>query len=172
MTPLKLNLACGSDYRPGWKNLDVVDWPGYTPADVRWDARTDAIPFPDGSATEVYAGYLLLHLNPKYHARVLSEIRRVLAPYGLCVFGEVDMAKVMARWLADPFDKSASELIWGEQGDVHGVDLADYDKHCWGFTEEKLRRTLTEAGFTSLRRISVHHADVWYELTIACTRTM
>lgn len=165
---MKLNLASGTDLRPApWVNLDVVPrWPNTERGcDVVWDARTQPIPFPDGSADEVYAGYLFLHLAPHHHDRVLADIRRVMAPGARLVVGEVEMDEVMRRWLADPTDKRLAELIWGEQGDVHGANLADFDKHCHGFTTRSLADFLARGGFPAVRRISIHSRDVWYELT-------
>ena len=176
-TPLRLNLASGTDIRDGWVNLDVVDkWPlARRGCDVVWDARSQAIPFPDGSATEVYAGYLLLHLAPHHHGRVLDDIRRVLRAGGRLVVGEVDMREVMRRWLADPRDPRLAELVWGEMGQLLGSNclayeeqarLADFDKHCHGYTEETLREALAAHGFPSARRIQIHASGVWYELTL------
>lgn len=166
---IALNLASGTDLRPPpWINLDIVArWPNTARGcDVVWDARTQNIPFPDFSVDEIYAGYLFLHLAPQHHRRVLNDIHRVLKVDGRLVVGEVDMELVFARWLYDPTDKQNFELIWGEQGDVHGSDLAEFDKHCHGFTEKTLRDFLYEGGFKKANRIQVHSAAVWYELTI------
>ncbi len=168
---MRLNLASGTDLRDdGWTNLDVVPrWPGMSRGcDVVWDARKDAIPCPDGAATEVYAGYLLLHLAPCFHAPVLAEILRVSGPTTSIVFGEVDMEKVMARWLHDPQDPRCAELIWGEQGSEHGQEFTNFDKHCCGFTEASLKQRLELAGFKSFTRITIHCPEVWWELTIQC----
>jgi len=172
--PLRLNLASGTDIRDGWVNLDVVEkWPlARRGCDVVWDARSQAIPFPDGSATEVYAGYLLLHLAPHHHGRVLDDIRRVLRVGGRLVVGEVDMREVMRRWLANPRDPRLAELIWGEMGQLPGgapaaqQALEEFDRHCHGYTEETLRETLATHGFSSARRIQIHASGVWYELTL------
>lgn len=171
---IKLNLASGTDIRDGWVNLDIVPkWPiASRGCDVIWDARKDKIPFDDNSVDEIYAGYLLLHLAPSYHASVLAEIRRVLKSAGILVIGEVDMDIVMRRYLENPFDHRYSELIWGEQGSIHGKDLADYDKHCQGFTQSTLEKLLSDNGFQGFQRIRVHCAEVWYELTISCMKRM
>jgi ubiquinone/menaquinone biosynthesis C-methylase UbiE len=161
---LCLNLASGTDLRDApWVNLDVVRrWPmNSRNCDVVWDARTDRIPCGDKTVDHVYAGYLLLHLAPRYHAAVLAEILRVLVPGGRLEMREVDMAKTMARWLTDPFDPCA-ELIWGEMGTVHGDALAEFDKHCHGFTRESLMTTLIGAGFRDVA--SPTKTDVWYDL--------
>lgn len=174
---MKLNLAAGTDLKPyPWVNLDIVpQWPGATRGcDIIWDARKDKIPFSDNSVDEVYASYLLLHLAPRFHAPVLAEIRRVLMPTGVMVVGEVDMRKVMAKYLENPFDPSTSDLIWGEQAIrpewpiERAEELADFDKHCQGFTEETLKDTLTKAGFGNFTPRRLH--AVYYELTIVCQK--
>lgn len=172
---LRLNLACGTDIRDGWVNLDVVNkWPlARRGCDVVWDARLDRIPYHDGSVDTVYAGYLLLHLAPHHHQRVLQDIYRVLRNGGQFVVGEVDMREVMRRWLADPRDPRLAELVWGEQGELpdHTLAeqqaLAEFDKHCHGYTEATLREALVSAGFTRpAKRICIHNSAVWYELTL------
>lgn len=170
---LKLNLASGTDLRPApWVNLDIVPkWPiAPRGCDVVWDARKDRIPYDDNTIDEVYAGYLFLHLAQHHHDRVLADIRRVLKVGALLVVGEVEMDEVVRRWIADPSDKRLAELIWGEQGDVHGANLAEFDKHCHGFTEESLRDFLWRGGFRAIDRGSIHGPDVWYELTLCATK--
>jgi|ERR1700722_4335444 len=168
----KLNLASGTDIRDGWVNLDVVKkWPcARRGCDIIWDAGKNYIPFPDNSANEIYAGYLLLHLAPCYHKQILAEIYRVLSDDGIVMFGEVDMRIVMTRYMEDPSIKNFSELIWGEQGSFHGNDFTEFDKHCQGFTEESLIHLLKTNGFTDFNRINIHSSDVYYELTIACRK--
>lgn len=164
-----LNLASGTDLRdPPWRNLDIVPrWPGADRGcDEIWDARKDRLNYADNSVESVYAGYLFLHLAPQHHQRVLADILRVLKPGGTLVVSEVDMPLVFRRWLEDPTNKQCTELIWGEQGDVHGADLADFDKHCHGFSEYTLAKFLCEGGFPRVQRIWVHRDQVWYELTM------
>lgn len=171
---LRLNLGCGTNIMEGngWVNLDIVKkWPLSTRAcDVLWDARTDKIPFADGTVDEIYSGYLLMHLAPTFHPGVLNEMKRVLRPSGRLVVGEVDMEVVMARFLKDPLNHSCHQLIWGEQGELHGENLADFDKHCHGFTHASLVKTLTDYGFADMQRIQIHSSEVFYELTVACVR--
>lgn len=164
---LRLNLASGTDIRDGWVNLDAVAWPMARRApDVIWEAH-QPIPYADNSVDDVYAGYLFLHVEPSRHDGLLADIRRVLKPGGSLVVGEVDMAKLLPRWLESPSDKYLSGLVWGEQGDVHGSELAAWDTHNQGFTEASLRAFLSRGGFREATRIQVHDAAVWYELTLA-----
>lgn len=173
---MKLNLASGTDLRPPpWVNLDIVrQWPGFRPCDVLWDARKDTIPFPDASVDEVCAGYLLLHIAPQYHDPVMREIARVMAPGAKLQVGEVEMDEALRRWLHNPRDKSANEMIWGEQGQHDGhpelLPFEDADKHCCGFTEATLRELLVKHGFHNIHRVKIHAPEVWYELTLECYR--
>jgi len=166
-------LASGTDVRqPPWVNLDVVkQWPGYPPCNIVWDARKNPIPFDDESVDEVVAGYLLLHIAPQYHDGVLKEIFRVMQPGARLEIGEVDMRVAMERWLADPDDRSANEMIWGEMGFErgNGLDwsgLEEFDKHCCGFTEGKLFKLLEKHGFERFRRYKQHAPEVWYEMSV------
>lgn len=171
---LKLNLACGPVYWEGWKNLDVVkQWPGARACDIVWDARTDKIPFEDGTVDEVYAGYLFLHLAPQYHRQVAEEIHRVIRKKGLVRISEVEMSIVVKRWLENPKDESYGALIWGEQGTLFRPpgweEYEEFDKHCWGFTESTLRDLMASVGFKRITRVRIH-TNCYYELTLDCRK--
>lgn len=167
----RLNLASGTDLRPrmdGWANLDIVPrWPSANrPCDLQWDARSNEIPFPDTWAMEIVAGYLFLHVPYKHHEPLAREMFRVMEPGGRLEVGEVDMWLAMHRWLQNPYDESARDMIWGEQGNIHGDKFAEFDKHCAGHTEGTLRALLARAGFRFERRYKQHAEAVWYEMTL------
>lgn len=171
---LRINIACGSDVRDDFVNLDVVrQWPTPPrPCDAIWDARKDRLPFDDNSVDEAVAGYLFLHTAPCHHDRLIRDIHRVLKPRGRLEVGEVDMEVTMRRWLANPNDASANQMIWGEMGcddkfrPIPGmIELAEFDKHCQGFTETTLRALLKRGGFeTEAIRFKRH--QVYYELSL------
>lgn len=169
---IRLNLASGTDLKrgDGWLNLDAVSWKlASAPPDVYWNAK-DPIPFPDESVDEIYAGYLFLHTSTNWHARMLTDIRRVMKKGARLVVGEVDMSILLPRWLANPSDKYLIGLTWGEGGTEHGEDMAAWDNHACGFVEGSLRALLASGGFTDARRIKVHGDAVWYELTMEAFR--
>lgn len=171
---MKLNLASGTDLRPSppWQNLDICKrWPS-NPRDceVVWDARSNKIPFPDGSVDEIVAGYLFLHVPYEHHEPLAAEMFRVLCSGGKLEVGEVDMPIAMQRWIANPYDQSARDMCWGEQGNVHGAEFAQYDKHCAGHSAATLWDLLDGAGFVGIQRVKIHAPEVWYEMTMRATK--
>lgn len=82
-----LNLGSGSDYRPGWTNMDL-----YAEADVKHDMTQTPWPFEDESFDGVYAHHVLEHVPSLVGVEdglgvVLREIQRVLRPGGRCSIG-------------------------------------------------------------------------------------
>lgn len=167
--PLKLNLACGTDLKNGWLNLDAIArWPNTSRGcDIIWDARKDLIPFANNTVDEVRTGELFLHTPKIYHDFILADIIRVMKPCSTFTVNDVDMEWAMKEWLKNPSDKGLIKLIWGTQHD----DWADFDRHCSGFTAESLKEMLEEAGFINLQRINIHNPEVTkYELTYTCQK--
>lgn len=72
---LRLNVGCGRDLRPGFVNVDE------SPLHTGIRASADALPFPNGSASEVLALHVLEHV-PNLDA-TMREIARVLIPGGV-----------------------------------------------------------------------------------------
>lgn len=166
--PRNLNLAAGTDLRPPpWENWDVVKrWPtNARDCDRVWDARSDRIDVPDNSIDEICAGYLLLHVSSNHHKPLVAEMFRVLKPGGRVVIDEANMEEAMRRWLVNPDDESANIICFGEQGSIHGAEFIEYDTHRSGLTPATLIRLLTGAGFSRLRRLQIHSAAVWYQMT-------
>lgn len=169
ISPLKLNLASGTDLESGWLNLDAVPrWPNTSKGcDIIWDARKDKIPFADNTVDVIKTGELFLHIPRIYHKLVLADIFRVLKPGAPFLVNDINMEWVMTEWLKNPSDKNLSILIWGGQHD----DWVDYDRHCNGFTPASLAEMLEMGGFINLERFNIHNPKITlYELTYKCQK--
>lgn len=78
---IKLNIGCGRDYRPGWKNIDISK---AVKAEYYLDIRKDTLPFEAGSVSEIYiSGVLEQILENEDLIYAVNECHRVLKPGGI-----------------------------------------------------------------------------------------
>lgn len=92
----RVNLACGTDYRPGWTNIDLFS----ERVDVRWDLLRTPWPLEADSVDWLLADALFEHVPQMIDQedgllRVLREVQRVLRARGRCLvivpyFGSMD----------------------------------------------------------------------------------
>ncbi len=75
--PLKLNLGCNADLRPGWVNVDIADYGGNEIIDL----NSYPWPFEENSVVEVSASHVLEHLD-NFNS-VVTELWRVCQPGAL-----------------------------------------------------------------------------------------
>ena len=84
---LALNLACGTDSKPGWINIDLLEEQGI---DLRLDLR-EPFPFSDLTAKTIYCEHFFEHLDfPGDAAEFLRESYRVLKAGGTISIGVPD----------------------------------------------------------------------------------
>ena len=78
--PIKLNLGCGNDYKPGWINCDTVATHNIK-ADKYFDLEVFPWPFPDNHADEILLEQVMEHLPNTLGT--INEIWRILKPGGI-----------------------------------------------------------------------------------------
>ena len=91
-----LNLGCGTRRHAAWTNVDLVPaGPDVISCDLR-----HPLPFPAASFQAVYAAHVLEHLVPAEAARLLAEVRRLLAPGGVVRIVVPDLEGIARAYLA------------------------------------------------------------------------
>lgn len=79
----KLHFGCSGFKLPGWINTDLPQ------VDIR-----KPLPWPDSSASHIYASHVIEHVSPQEAWNFLAECRRVLAPGGIVRLAFPDFSKL------------------------------------------------------------------------------
>jgi SAM-dependent methyltransferase len=156
---LKVHIGCGGHELPGWINVD--NHPAPLAINLDW-----GLPLPGGSARYVFLAHLLEHVfHPVQSLRLLTEIRRVLAPSGVVRIVVPDIEKYLrayvegnAAFFAErrtqrglPHDLTNLESFLSYAGAGPTPD-ALFEHHKFGYDFETLARALQRAGFVDVRR--------------------
>ncbi len=148
---MKLNIGAGFKKREGFVNIDKFD----ASADMRMDAAD--LRFPDGAIDEIYSAHMLEHVSKFEVPKVLSEWYRVLKVGGKLELELPDLEWVCRNWLS----KSDRER-WGFFLDtIFGMETNEGEFHKTGFTKERIRQLLTDAGFSVQNVSAVWSHDQW-----------
>ena len=75
---VKINLGCGKDIKPGWINVDKIEYPS---VDVVHDLNEFPWPFDDNFADYILMNHVLEHLDDV--VKVMEEVWRILKPGGI-----------------------------------------------------------------------------------------
>lgn len=139
---MKLNLACGDDYIPGYINADLYA----EKVDERFDVKT--IPYPDNTFDEVKAFHIIEHFHWMEGQEVLKEWARVLKPGGRLHIETPD------------FLESCRMFVYGDEdlrvqmyGHFFSTPWIPGQQHLFLFTESQLKTQLEWAGLTDVRRL-------------------
>lgn len=163
--PVRVNLGCGADVRPGWLNLDLQP-----PRQARTHARTSGaelvrcdlrrgLPLPPASCSLIYSSHVFEHLEFRHGLRLMRDSLRALAPGGRFRIALPDFRRVFDAYLRSDDDYFAlldpsAAFPYNESGMEARVDLVNYcvyqnGEHRFIYDEEKLLRTLRSVGFRS-----------------------
>lgn len=92
---LKLNLGSGSQYLPGFVNIEgLIIWKKDMWLDIR-----HALPFADNSVDVIYSHHVFEHFDLRTLRNVLRECHRVLKPGGRFRFVTPNLRKVMESYI-------------------------------------------------------------------------
>lgn len=150
--PLKLNLGCGDNPKPGWVNLDAFS----DSADARLDLR-EPLPLPDGVASVVYSEHFFEHLRyPDEAERLLAESMRVLEPGGVFSVGVPDTEPLLRAYPDDAsfFAEAREKWHHGMTTPLHQINhhFRQAEEHRYAYDYETLKECLERAGFVGVRR--------------------
>ena len=143
----------------GWDTLGCDASKGYT-----YTATWGETPLPIADATYdvIYASHVIEHISWMHTSGALREARRILTPGGLLELWTVNHDVIEQAWrdgkmpdkwrcggkVKDVYDWcNARMFAYKKHGD------ASYFHHC-AFNSISLNQALTEAGFTSIERLS------------------
>ena len=92
---LRLHLGCGTNIQPGWVNIDrEARAPG-----VVTDVDPAALPYPDGTVSEILAEHVFEHFSFSEEQEVWLELARVLHPGGVLTIEVPDFEWVCRTFL-------------------------------------------------------------------------
>lgn len=159
---LRVQLGCGSQIKPGWINIDLVEKPanlnGHTQF-IRHDLRL-GLPLDDNSASIIYSSHFFEHLEYKHSIRLLADCHRVLRPEGVFRISLPDLKSSFRAYLnsdATHFDllDLNGVLPEVEPGTETLVDhlnfgLYQHGDHKCLYDEEKIMTVLRRLGYRSV----------------------
>jgi predicted SAM-dependent methyltransferase len=159
--PYRIEVGASTTRRDGWVATDV-SWRTkyYMDATTRW-------PFPDCTASHVFADNVIEHMRMGSARALLAEAWRVLQPDGTLRLATPDIGRAVAIYLARD-EMTEWHMRNGRQHgfDVHHpVDILRTTFHDSGhdvgylWDEQSLGDELRRAGFSSVRRFETGVSD-------------
>jgi len=143
--PLKLNLGCGGDLKPGWVNVDIL--PELHP-DVIHDL-SQPLPFPDACACDVIAQDILEHFTYEDVDHLIAEISRVLNVDGRLQIRVPNVEQIIEQFADQPWVRN--HFLYGNT-EATGV----FGAHKMGFTPEVLLTKMMKVGLYPEKLSKVH----------------
>lgn len=139
MTAAKLNLGCGTRYRPDWVNVDFTS----TNEAVIAADLTEGLPFRDQSFDVVYHSHLLEHIAKDKAANFIEECYRVLRPNGILRVVVPDLEAMTRNYLLALENARAGIDRWDHNYDWMMLEM--YDQVVRNRSGGKMVRYLVDA---------------------------
>jgi predicted SAM-dependent methyltransferase len=152
---LKLNVGCGTDYKPGWINIDNNSDDNIEQLDLNWDLR-NPLPFPDGSVDYIFNEHFIEHLTVEEGQKSVKDFMRVLKPGGVMRIATPDLRDAVELYLDPKWRDRPLITKFGLQFIQTPAELMNMSFSWWGhkwiYDYEELVRRLNEAGFTNIAK--------------------
>jgi predicted SAM-dependent methyltransferase len=167
--PLKLNVGCGTDYRPGFINIDGSG--SLSKVDAVIDVSRSHLPehFAKETVDHVLANDILEHFYHWEAVALLQDFHWILKPGGTCEIRVPDCEWILRSWRYSSEKKLT--LLFGGQ-DIPQRRSAEMDRsrkqnpayfcHRYGWTRKRMKRELSAIGFASIRTKRAHTNFVTY----------
>ena len=137
--PVRLNLGSGGDFIDGYTNIDL-----HVPNAIKMDVRK--LEYDDESVDNIYSSHLLEHFRKDEVQPLLNEWFRVLKKGTT-----LNLLIPNLEWCAKNFINSQENDRWGLPIDmIFGNQNNEGEYHKTGFTQERVRSLLNNAGFTDI----------------------
>jgi SAM-dependent methyltransferase len=138
---LRINLGCGSTYKPGYFNIDKFDG---SVADMLADVSF--LPYESNSIDMIEASQLIEHFDLAHLRYVLAEWFRVLKPGAELMLETPDLSRSFRKLLRSENEQRRTTLQW-----IFGIDSPGL-QHRSGFTFGHLKQELELTGFFDVIR--------------------
>jgi SAM-dependent methyltransferase len=201
--PQLLHLGCGLTAPQEWLNVDgsLNAWMAQRPllkklavtlrlvprsqAEIPWPTNVKIadlrkrLPFEAGSFDAVYASHLLEHLHRQEALALLTEVRRVLKPGGVCRMLVPDLRAIVQEYLGeralegetgaedDKARQFCRRLLMRKEAPPRGgvvyrayTALTDFHDHKWMYDGASLVKIMIEGGFVECRERGLHDSEI------------
>ncbi len=164
ISPLKLKLGCGNDYKEGWINIDNNSANNIKKLDLKYDL-SKGIPFKTSSVDYMYNEHFLEHLSVKEGQVFLKECKRVLKKDGVLRIAMPDLEACIKEYLnpnwkednREYFQKFGLDFIKTRAENIN-INFRSWG-HKWLYDREELERRLKEAGFVNIKFCNLRESD-------------
>jgi hypothetical protein len=155
--PIKFNMGCGSDRKPGYMGVDKNS--------DRADFRMDLFKFdpPENCADEIFASHVIEHLPQHRAPEILSKWHKTLKSGAKLVMEQPDFEACCRAYLElDGMDKHTMEMcIYGAfitselksdgSDDPEVLEKGTLSPHLWGWTPKSLSELCETVGFKDIQ---------------------